>query len=293
MGIARSAYRSHAFDLFHNIDQICASATVSSPIDKLEQLGRATLKGVEEIGYGASLLGESVFWLVVGPFRHQPVRISAVFVQMMETGIFAIPIVTILAATIGVMLALQGIHTLKTFGAESQVTVGIALSVVREFAPLITGILVAGRSGSALAARLGTMNISQEIDALRVMGINPVRFLVVPALAAMILIVPALTFWSILVGLFAAGVYVSVDLGISLPAYADEVIEVLDLDDLWHGMGKSFIFAALIALVGVVNGAGVQGGAEGVGRATTRSVVQAITAIIITDMLFVFVVTRP
>ncbi len=265
---------------------------MSSPLDKLERLGRTAVRSVEEFGYGASLLGETAFWLVVGPFRHQPVRMRAIFVQMMETGIFAIPIVTILAATIGVMLALQGIHTLKIFGAESRVTVGIALSVVREFAPLITGILVAGRSGSALAARLGTMNINQEIDALRVMGINPVRFLVVPALVAMIIIVPALTFWSILVGLLAAGMYVSVDLGISLPAYADEVIEVLDLDDLAHGMGKSFIFAALIALVGVVNGAGVQGGAEGVGRATTRSVVQAITAIIITDMLFVFVVTR-
>ena len=210
----------------------------------------------------------------------------------METGIFAVPIVSILAATIGVMLALQGIHTLKIFGAESRVTIGIALSVTREFAPLITGILVAGRSGSALAARLGTMNISQEIDALRVMGINPVRFLVVPALVAMMIIVPALTFWSILVGLFAAGVYVSVDLGISLSAYTDEVIQVLKVGDVVHGVGKSFIFAALITLVGVVNGAGVEGGAEGVGRATTRSVVQAITAIIVTDMLFVFVMTR-
>ena len=124
------------------------------------------------------------------------------------------------------------------------------------------------------------------------MGINPVRFLVVPALVAMMIIVPALTFWSVLVGLFAAGVYVSLDLGISLAAYADEVIQVLKVGDLLHGVGKSFIFAALITLVGVVNGAAVEGGAEGVGRATTRSVVQAITAIIITDMLFVFVVTR-
>jgi phospholipid/cholesterol/gamma-HCH transport system permease protein len=136
------------------------------------------------------------------------------------------------------------------------------------------------------------MNINQEIDALRVMGINPVRFLVVPALVAMIIIIPALTFWSMLVSLFAAGVYVSLDLGISLPAYADRLIEAVDLDDLMHGMSKSVIFAALIALVGVVNGAGVQGGAEGVGRATTRSVVHGIAAIIITDMLFAYVVTR-
>ncbi len=265
---------------------------MTSLVDRLETIGRSSVKTVEQFGYGASLLAESVFWLFLGPARRQPVRIPAIFAQMMETGIYAIPIVSILAATIGVMLALQGIHTLKIFGAESRVTIGIALSVTREFAPLITGILVAGRSGSALAARLGTMNISQEIDALRVMGINPVRFLVVPALVAMMIIVPALTFWSVLVGLFAAGVYVSVDLGISLSAYIDEVIEILKVGDLLHGVGKSFIFAVLITLVGVVNGAGVEGGAEGVGRATTRSVVQAITAIIITDMLFVFVVTR-
>ena len=260
--------------------------------DKLETIGRTTVKSIEQLGYGASLLAESVFWLFLGPSRRQPVRVPSIFAQMMETGIYAIPIVSILAGTIGVMLALQGIHTLKIFGAESRVTIGIALSVTREFAPLITGILVAGRSGSALAARLGTMNISQEIDALRVMGINPVRFLVVPALVAMLIIVLALTFWSVLVGLFAAGVYVSLDLGISLSAYTDEVIQVLKVGDLLHGVGKSFIFAVLITLVGVVNGAGVEGGAEGVGRATTRSVVQAITAIIITDMLFVFVVTR-
>lgn len=265
---------------------------MTSLFDKLEHIGRSTVKSIEQVGYGASLLGESLFWLVLGPARRQPVRIPAIFAQMMETGIFAIPIVSILAATIGVMLALQGIHTLKVFGAESRVTIGIALSVTREFAPLITGILVAGRSGSALAARLGTMNISQEIDALRVMGINPVRFLVVPALVAMMIIVPALTFWSIFVGLFCAGLYVSLELGISLSAYTDEVIQVLKVGDIVHGVGKSFIFAVLITLVGVVNGAGVEGGAEGVGRATTRSVVQAIAAIIVTDMVFVFVMTR-
>jgi phospholipid/cholesterol/gamma-HCH transport system permease protein len=198
----------------------------------------------------------------------------------------------VLSLTIGVMLAIQGIYTLRLFGAESRVTLGISLSVTREFAPLITGILVAGRSGSALAARLGTMNISQEIDALRVMGINPVRFLVAPSLIAMVVMLPALTFWSDVVALLGAGLYVSLDLGISMSAYVGELLDISKVDDLMHGLGKSLIFATLIALVGVVNGAGVSGGAEGVGRATTRSVVQAITAIVITDMVFVFVVTR-
>jgi phospholipid/cholesterol/gamma-HCH transport system permease protein len=257
-----------------------------------ERIGRATIAGVEEIGHGGAMVAESFFWLIFGARRKQPVRISAVFVQMMEIGIQAIPIIGLLAATIGIMLAIQGIHTLRIFGAETRVTIGIAFSVVREFAPLITGILVAGRSGSSLAARIGTMKINQEIDALKVMGINPTRFLVVPALLAMLVMVPALTIFSDIMGLLAAGVYVKADLGISLAAYFDEVREILSADDLWHGLGKSAIFAVLIAVIGVVNGASVVGGAEGVGKATTQSVVQSISAIIVTDMIFAFVVTR-
>ncbi len=261
-------------------------------LDAVERTGRASVEGISAFGYGASLFAESFFWIFRGRSIRQPVRLNMVFEEMMQIGILAIPIVTVLSLTIGVMLAIQGIYTLSLFGAESRVTIGIALSVTREFSPLITGILVAGRSGSALAARLGTMSINQEIDALRVMGINPVRFLVVPPLIAMMVMLPALSFWSDVVALFGAGVYVSLDLGMSLTAYSDRIIEVLTVDDLLHGLGKSVIFAGLVTLVAVVNGAGVAGGAEGVGRVTTRSVVQSIAAIVITDMLFVFVVTR-
>lgn len=257
-----------------------------------ERVGRAASAAIEEIGVGGALVGQCLYWLFFGPRQRQPVRPRSIFEQMMEIGIFAIPIVTLMAATIGVMLAIQGIFTLRLFGAESRVTIGIALSMVREFAPLITGILVAGRSGSALAARIGTMKINQEIDALNVMGINPVRFLVVPALLASVVMVPCLTFLSDFVGLFAAGLYVRADLGLTLAAYASEVIDILNVDHLMHGLGKSLIFAVLIAVIGVVNGASVAGGAEGVGRATTRAVVQSISAIVVTDMIFAFVVTR-
>jgi phospholipid/cholesterol/gamma-HCH transport system permease protein len=267
------------------------AATMAS-IDAMEKLGRATVDGVREVGYAAALFFESVYWLVLGRRWRQPVRMSSVVAEMMQIGIRALPIVTVLSATIGIMLAIQGIHTLRLFGAESRVTLGIALAITREFAPLITGILVAGRSGSALAARLGTMNINQEIDALRVMGINPVRFLVAPSLVAMMVMVPLLTFWGDFVGLLGAGLYVGLDLGMSLGAYADEVLDAISVGDLTHGLGKSVIFAALITLVAAANGASVSGGAEGVGRATTRSVVQAIAGILITDMLFVFIVTR-
>lgn len=269
-----------------------ASGRISGFLDTAERVGRTTVAGVAEVGFAAGLLGESLVWALTGRRRRQPVRLSAIVEQMMEIGIYAIPIVTILAMTIGVMLAIQGIHTLRTFGAEEQVTLGVALSVTREFAPLITGILVAGRSGSALAARIGTMTINQEVDALTVMGINPVRFLVAPPLFAMMVMLPSLTIFADIVAMLGAGLYISAELGITMAVYADRVVEALDVNDVMHGLGKSVIFAALVALIGVVNGASVAGGAEGVGRSTTRAVVQGISAIVITDMIFAFVITR-
>ena len=256
------------------------------------EVGERLHRALSSFGFGASLFGESAYWVLLGRKQGQPVRLPAVVEQMMETGIGAIPIVTVLAGTIGLMLALQGIDALEPFGAQSQVSLGVALSVVREFGPLITGIIVAGRSGSAMAARLGSMTINDEIDALRVMGINPVRFLVAPNLLAMIVMVPALALWSQIVALAAAGLYITTELGIDFATYSDQIIRFLDVGDLGHGLSKAVIFGALITLVGVVNGTRVTGGAEGVGRVTTRSVVQAITAIVIADGLFVYAALR-
>lgn len=256
-----------------------------------ETIGRSAVRGVEEVGFAAALFAESLLWTLFGPARHQPVRLPAVFSQMMQIGIEALPIATVLAATIGMMLAIQSLYSLGLFGAESFATVGIALSVVREFAPLIIAILIAGRSGSALAARFSTMVINQEVDALRVIGISPVRFLVAPALIAMMIMVPCLTMWANIVALTAAGLLVTSALEFSLGAYFAEVAATLSVNDLAHGLGKSAIFAALVALVSTVNGALADGGAEGVGRRTTRAVVQSIAAIILVDMIFAFVVT--
>ncbi len=254
----------------------------------LDSIGRKTVTAVEEIGNGAVMIGQSLFWLVLGPRYGQPVRPGSVVVQMMETGIYAIPILTLLNAAIGVMLAIQGVYMLGIFGAENHVAVGVAFTIVREFAPLITGILIAGRTGSALAARLATMRINQELDALHVMGINPIRFLVVPSLFAMVIMVPLLTFYCDVIGLLAAGIYVESSLGITISAFFDQVTSLLSPGDLFHGLGKSLLFGVLICIIGVVNGASVTGGAEGVGKVTTRSVVQAISAIVLTDMLFAY-----
>lgn len=229
----------------------------------VQGVGRATLRGIEELGHIGLLLWESLEWLLLGPFRGQPVRLSLVFEQARAVGLQAVPIVALLAFVIGMMLAIQGIETLKTFGAESQVVVGIALSVTREFAPLITGIVVAGRSGSAIAAQIGTMQISQEVDALQVIGIHPVRQLVAPVLFAMLVLLPCLTLLADLMGLLGGAVYSALELGVSIPAYFDRTVEALAADDLFQGLIKSLVFALIIALVAAANGFNVSGGLRG------------------------------
>ena len=244
------------------------------------------MRAVDELGYATVLLGESLFWTLFGRRWRQPVRFTSVVAQMMHVGIEALPIATLLAAAIGSMLAVQSLYSLGLFGAESFAHVGIALALIREFSPLIIGILMAGRSGSALAARISTMTINQEVDALHTIGINPVRFLVAPALLAMVIMLPALAMWANLIGLGAAGLLVSSSLDITIAAFVNNTIEVLSPGDILHGLGKSVLFAVLIAIIASINGSRVRGGSDGVGRVTTRSVVHAISAIIVADMIF-------
>lgn len=258
----------------------------------IEQFGRRTVRGVEELGYVAALLVESLYWLVLGFRRRQPVSVTSVFREAVQIGVQAVPIVSALAFAVGVMLAIQGIATLRTFGAESKVVLGVALAVTREFSPLIVGVLIAGRSGSAITARIGTMHESQEIDALRVMGISPVRYLAAPVLVAMLLMVPTLTVLADFMGMLGGAVFTSLELGMSLEAYAHRTVEVLSVDDLRQGLVKSVVFATIIAVVGVSNGFQVGSGAEGVGRATTRSVVLATSFIVIADMIFTYFLNR-
>lgn len=257
-----------------------------------EQLGRRVVNGIEEFGYGSILLLESLYWILFGHARQQPVRLAAVASEMMTIGVSAIPVVVILAFANGVMMALQGIYTLKDFGAESQVIPGLALSITREFGALIVGIVVAGRSGSAIAARIGAMQMSQEIDALRVLGVNPVRYLVSPILLAMMIMVPVLTILADFMALTGGGLLCMFKLHMGFQSYWEATLAVMETPDVFQGLTKSVVFAALIALVGCINGFSATGGADGLGRSTTRSVVLCIAAIVIADMVFTFFLSR-
>lgn len=258
----------------------------------VESLGDRAVKGVAEFGYACTLLLECFYWLLLGKQRRQAVKVSAVFQEAMAIGVNAALIASLLCFAVGVMLAIQGIETLKTFGAESTVILGIAISITREFSPLIVSILVAGRSGSAITARIGTMQESQEIDALRVIGISPVRFLAAPILIAMLVMLPILTILGDLMGILGGAVYTSLELQINIAAYVERTLEALTVDDIRQGLVKSLVFAAIIAMVGLVNGFQVSGGAEGVGKATTRSVVLSISFIILADMMFTYLLNQ-
>jgi phospholipid/cholesterol/gamma-HCH transport system permease protein len=258
----------------------------------IELTGERTLGALEELGYIFSLCIESLYWLLVGPFLRQPVRLSAVSAEMMKIGVLAVPVVVLLAFANGAMMAIQGLATLQEFGAESKVVAGIAYSVTREFGVLIAAIVVAGRSGSAIAARIGSMQMSQEVDALRVMGVEPVRHLVAPILLAMLIMMPVLTMFANAAALVGGGLYTNISLQMPLSVFIAQCFDVLDAFDVAQGLYKGLVFGTLIALIACSNGFSVSGGAEGLGRATTRSVVLSIAAIVVADMIFTFFLNR-
>lgn len=256
------------------------------PLNWITATGRSVLSAITAIGYASLLIGDSLYLLFRGRSVNQPIRMHLIVDEIINAGVKAVPVVALMAATIGVMLSIQGIHTLSIFGAETQVTFGLAISIPREFAPLITGILVAGRSGSQLTSRVGSMQLNGEIDALTVMGIAPARYVVAPALIGLLTSLPVLVIIGNIAAFGAAGLYINAVLGIGPDAYWSDILEVVTLDDFLHGVMKSFIFAILLAMVSISLGMRVRGGAEVLGKSTTASVVTCISSIIAADTVF-------
>jgi len=265
---------------------------MQSPVQAIQNLGRGTVQWLSELGYLGTLFAESFYFLLLGPARGQPVRWRHILEQMRQIGADAVPIVALLSMVIGLSLAINGIAQLKTFGAESKIVMGVAIGVTREFGPLITGIVIAGRTASALAARIGSMVVSQEVDALRVIGVEPVRYLAAPPLIAAIVMMPVLVVLSDFFAILGGGLFSMIPIDISLAGYFYQTLQVLEPWDIGQGLIKSLIFGILIVIIGVATGFGVTGGAEGVGRATTRAVVFSICAILIADMVFSFFLNR-
>jgi phospholipid/cholesterol/gamma-HCH transport system permease protein len=259
---------------------------------RIESVGMWTIHAVERLGFAMRLFWDSFYWLIVGRRYKQRVRLRQVVEQIRVNGFDALPIVMALSFVVGMMLSIQLLYALSDFGAESQVLLAIAKSVTREFSPLITGIIVAGRSGAAIAARIGSQVVSQEIDAMKVMGIVPVRYLVLPPLLGLMISMPLLIICADFLAIFGGAIFSVQKLDMSISAYMVESFNVLVIGDVLQGLIKSVVFGIIIVLVGATTGFYVTGGAEGVGRATTSAVVISISFIVLADMIASYFLTQ-
>ncbi|HEU4705236.1 MAG TPA: ABC transporter permease [Sphingomicrobium sp.] len=245
----------------------------------IAELGR-TLVGLLAF-FGATLAAFAN--LIAHPKRF---RINAVVQRFDVVGVRALGIIGLMSFLIGVVVGQQGAVQLEQFGAEVFTINLIGRITVRELGTLMTAIMVAGRSGSAFAAQIGTMKITEEIDAMRTIGVSPIEALVIPRLIAAVVMMPLLAFWAMLMSLLGGGIFVWLQLGIPPLTYIQRLQEVVPLTDLWIGLIKAPVFGFIIALAGCFQGMLVQGNSEEVGLRTTTAVVQSIFLVIVLDAMF-------
>lgn len=258
----------------------------------LTRIGKGTVQVWQVMLELFSFIGEA-FITMLGVLRHpRRLRMSSIVRHIDETGIDAIPIVALIAFLISVVLAYQGANQLKRFGAEIFTINMVAVSVLREMGVLLTAIMVAGRSGSAFTAEIGVMKVNEEVDAMRVIGLNPFEILVMPRLIALIITLPVLTFVADIMGLLGGGIMCYALLDITPRQYLEQLHTVIRINDFWVGMIKAPVFAFLIALVGCMRGMKVEGSAESVGRLTTVAVVHSIFLVLLADALFSILFTK-
>lgn len=259
---------------------------MSALVRVLGTIGRAAFVFLGHLDRLRRLLRDTCYWSFVAPFKGRTFSWENTVEQMVRIGYESVPIVGLIAFFVGLIIAMQSAYQLKQFGATIYVANLVAVSVIRELSPLLTAIVVTGRSGSAITAEIGTMKVSEEIDALKTMGINPVRFLAVPRTVAMLIMLPCLTIFADFVGILGGYVIAMISLDITSVRYINQTIQALVFQDFFSGLVKSFFFAAIVAIIGCYQGFLVEGGAQGVGRFTTRSVVTSIFLIIAADVFF-------
>jgi phospholipid/cholesterol/gamma-HCH transport system permease protein len=223
------------------------------------------------------------YWIIFGPLKGKPAHRQSIFHQMVFTGLRSVIIVFFVTIFTGIVLAMQTASQLEKMGAILYVASLVAISLCRELSPVLTALVVAGRVGSAIAAELGTMKVSEQIEALETMAINPVRFLAVPRFLALFVMLPCLTVIGDISGIIGGYLVGTASLNINPDLYWQTTFKYLELKDIYTGVTKSFVFAMIIALIGCYEGLNTKGGAEGVGRATTRSVVISFILIILAD----------
>ena len=252
----------------------------------VSEIGASVTDSLAYLGALAMLGGRAAYYTFIGPFQGKSLRLQSAASQAMEAGVRALPILSLVTFFIGLILALQSAYELGKLGAMSLVAKAVALSMSRELGPLITAIVVIGRSGSAFAAEIGTMKVTEEIDALEVMAINPVHFLVSPKFLAMTFMLPCLTIWANTMGILGGALFGVTQADFTFGRYIQASLDSLFIRDIFSGLIKSVMFGATITAVGCFEGLSTGGGAEQVGRSTTRAVVISILLVVAVDLVF-------
>jgi phospholipid/cholesterol/gamma-HCH transport system permease protein len=251
----------------------------------IEEIGVITAGMGEDLRQQIVFIGETASALVYALLHPSTIRWKDVWRICERVGADALPIVALIAFLLGVILAFQSAIPMRKFGAEIFVADLIGLAMLRELGPLMTAILLAGRSGAAFAAEIGTMTVNQEIDALTTMGLDPVRFLVTPRIIAAVLMTPLLTLFADLVSLLGGALTLQ-SFSIPFVTFVHEVEGIVDFSDFLAGFVKSFVFAVLIAGIGCLRGLQTTAGASAVGDAATRAVVSGIILLVVVDGVF-------
>lgn len=255
------------------------------PPGYFERIGTRVLDVGDALGASLRLFGDAFKQLGYVLAKRKKLPKGATLGFIVTMGIDALPIVVMLSVLLGATLAFQGVVLLKRFGAGIYVADMAGLSMVREFAPMMTAIVLCGRNGAAIAAELGTMRVRGELDALDAMGISPARFLLLPRLLALSFVQPALTLIAVFVGIAGSMVIASLVLGLPAWVFWGRIVARVDMIDFIHGLGKSFVFAQIIGFTGSYFGMRATSDPSAVGAATTRTVVAGISLIIVVDAI--------
>jgi phospholipid/cholesterol/gamma-HCH transport system permease protein len=263
-----------------------SSQNPSPAIARLERLGRVAGEAVEQALALLRFIGETAVALAHSLATPGTLRWRPMLYNIRSAGFDALPIVGLLSFLLGVVVAYQGADQLRQYGANIFVADLVGLSMLREFAPLITAIIVAGRSGSAFTAQIGTMSVNEEIDAMLTLGISPLDMLVLPKLLALLVALPLLTVFADLLGVIGGMLMAQTQLGVSIDEFGERFVKAVSVTAYLVGIAKAPVFALIIVMVGCFQGFRTRGGADSVGRQTTRSVVQSIFLVIVGDALF-------
>ena len=249
-------------------------------LNLFQWIGNSTLRFVGEAGRIIILFVQTLGWI----FR-PPLQGREILKQMEEVGVRSFPVVVITSAFTGMVLALQSFIGFKRFGAETMVGTVVALSMTRELGPVLTGLMVSGRVGSAMAAELGTMRVTEQIDALYTLATNPIKYLIVPRFLAAMIMLPILVIFADVIGILGGYLVSVLILGTNPTLYIRRTWNFLEFGDLYSGLLKAICFGMILATISCYQGFSTQGGAEGVGRATTQAVVLSSLTILISNYI--------